>query len=433
MNLLPLLILITLTAALIEYVLTKVKINYEGIIPLISTLTVTMLSIYATANSTPKFSIPWISRWAINYSLALNGISDVFVISLSFIFLMITILCLNRSKHRSYWPMLLITQALVFNFILAQDLVIKVLSWEFIWIPIFIMMVNTDKAHCSKKFSKIWYLTGSLLIMATVIMVGKFSQLYDVAFWIFITATITRCYFVTESKLDTAPSLITKVILPLLPIIFLISTILPMFPDHIKANTISVAIVICIYTFILILKLVMSRSIQMISYSNILIFSGLMFTWLMEPNVKIIQLSLQIIIAKTFINILMVYYGDNTANNINKWVFILVLIMSFGFAGPIIGIPMLQVLSLWDTTNREITIAILALIFLLLVVTAIKTSALFSIRQKALPQKNNWLDLTKLVIVCILFIGIIWAAVDPSYISKQVEHYHTNNIQRGQQ
>ena len=433
MNLLPILILIPLAASIIEYLLTRFKINYDGIVPLVSSISSLILSIYAIQDLQPAFSIPWISRWEINYSLGLNGISNIFIVLLSFVFLMITVLSLNKPKHRTYWCMNLLIQGLVFNFILTQDLVIRVLSWEFIWIPAFVILINTDRKHYSIKFSNIWFLAQALLIGGTVIIIGKFSQIYNFAFWLFLTATLLRSYLRAPERFDTEVSLITTVVLPLLPMIFLINTILPMFPYQVHANIQPISIFICACIFVWILRLIASRSIFMISYSNIFIFSGLILIWLLNPTVKIMQLCVQIIIAKTVLNVLLIYYGNRTRFSLNKWIFMLSLVLSFGFAGAVIGLPAVKLFSLWDITQHQITIAMFSLLFILFIVTIIKMGILFdSERPKIVPDKK-WLEIVKLATACIIFLGVVTASLDPSYIDQMVRDYHKTNISRGLQ
>jgi hypothetical protein len=433
MNLLPILILIPVAASIIEYLLTRLKINYDGIVPLVSSISSLGLSIYAILKLQPLFSIPWISRWGINYSLGLNGISNIFIVLLSFVFLMITVLSLNKPKHRTYWYMNLLIQALVFNFILTQDLVVRVISWEFIWIPAFIILINTDRKHYSIKFSNIWFVAQALLISGTIIMIGRFSQIYNFAFWLFLIATLLRSYIRASERFDTEVSLITTVILPLLPIIFLINTILPTFQYQIHANIQPISIFICACIFIWILRLIASRSISTISFSNMFIFSSLIIIWLLIPTVKIMQLCVQIIIAKTVLNVLLIYYGNKTPFSLNKWVFMLSLVLSFGFAGVVIGLPAAKLFSLWNITQHQITVAMFSLFFVLFITTIIKMGALFnSERTKAVPGQK-WFEIVKLVTVCIIFLGVVVASLDPSYLNQMVRNYHQTNISRGLQ
>jgi hypothetical protein len=171
----------------------------------------------------------------------------------------------------------------------------------------------------------------------------------------------------------------------------------------------------------------------MISFSNIFIFSCLVLIWLLDPTIKIMQLCVQIIIAKTILNVLLIYYGKRQEFSLNKWVLILSLLLSFGFAGVVIGLPAAKLFSLWDINQHQMTITMFALLFILFVITIIKIGTLFdSERTKVVPGKK-WFEIVKLTTATIIFLGVVVASLDPSYIDHMVKEYHETSISRGLQ
>jgi len=404
MTLLPLFIIIPVAASILEYLLKKLRLGSKGIIPLVSSILCVSLSSYVALNHQPEFIIPWISRWGIDFSLGLNDTSTAFIILLSLLFLILNILWFRKQERPLYWRMSLLIQALIFNFVLTQNLAIRVLSWEFIWIPMFMILINTDRKHYSLKFSYLWFFAQILLISGTVIMLGKFEGMYGIAFWLFFIATISRSYL--SGKFDPDVSIITTTILPLLPIIFLTNTILPLFPHYVHMNTEVISIFICAIIFIWIMRLAISKAISTIYISNIFVLYSLVLIWLLDPGSKVIQLCIQIIVAKSILNVLLVYHGSKTTNSFNKWVFLVSLMLSFGFGGIIIGIPIAKLLSIWTVTKPSIMITMLCLLFAFFIVTSIKLGRLFN-TERTIVSDHLGMEIIKLASVLIIVIGVV--------------------------
>ena len=424
---LPIFILIPLVACIIGYLFTKFKIRSKGSIPLIASLTTTALSIYIAFDTPSNFSIEWIHQWDIDFELSINGVSNIFIAVCSMAFLVQTILSLNKQKSSLYWCMNLLLQAAIFSFVLTQNLAIRVISWELCWVPIFIILVNTEKGHTAIKFSKIWFVAQTLLIGGTIILTGKFNVIYEAAFWCMLIALLIRTYLNVSSSLKPETTILTNVIMPLLPIIFFINTILPNFYEYVKDNSLLIAIFICTVSLIWVFKLITSKAISAIYSVNILVFSGFILVWLLKPELQILQLCVQIIMAKTFLNILMSYYGEDDNSILSKWVFVISILLSFGFSGVIIGIPTLKILSLWGIYQQAIAISILSLISVLFITTIIKTSKLFN-NITPVSKEKKWLEIIKLIAVSIIFVSIIVALVDPSYINDNVKRYSQTDL-----
>ncbi len=424
---LPVFIIIPITACIIEYLFARQKIKYHGLIPLIASLTTTALSIYIIFDTPNNFSLPWITGWGIDFELSLNGISNIFIIICSTAFLVQTILSLNKQRSSLYWCMSLLLQSTIFSFVLTQNLAIRVISWELCWIPIFIIIANTDKGHAAIRFSKIWFIAQTLLICGTIIMIGKFTKIYEAAFWLMLVALIIRTYLNVSSRFKPEVTILINVITPLLPIIFFINTIIPLFNKYIQVNALSVAIFICVISLIWIFKLIVSRAVSAIYTANVAIFSGLILAWLLKPDLKMLQLCVLIVMAKTILNITMTYYGKEQSHPLNKWAFIISVLLSFGFSGPVIGTPILKIISLWSTYKQSIAITMLFLLLTLFTTTVIKIAKLFN-TQKALVKHKNWVEIIKLAAVSIIFLGVVVASTDPSYINANIKKYTQANL-----
>lgn len=416
-------ILVPLVACIIECFFIKLKAKQEGLIPLIASLTTTVLSIYIAFNTPSNFNLLWIHQWDIDINFYLNGISNIFIIICSVAFLIQTILSFNKQKSNAHWCMNLLLQATLFSFVLTQNLAFRIISWELCWVPIFIMLINTDKGHSAIKFSKIWFIAQTLLVCGTVIMIGKFNRIYEAAFWLMFIALLIRTYLGVSNRFKPETTILINVIMPLLPIIFFINTIIPNFYKYLTANAVIITIFICTICLVWIFKLIVSRSVSAIYAVNISVFSGLILAWLLKPDLQILQLCVQIILAKTILNILITYYGQNTHHLLSKWIFIISLLLSFGFSGVVIGTPMLKILSLWGVYQQVLAITMLALVFILFIVTVIKTSKLFN-NQIPSSREENWQELTKLIAVSIIFIGVVVVSTDPSYLNNNVEKYN---------
>ena len=441
---LPLLVIIPVLAMVFEYIISKLKIKYDGILPLISALAITVISIYiatnvdlASAGRQMQMNLPWISSWGISFSLSTDGLSAIFCVLLSLLFLIMTVLCFNKKKGCTYWCMNLLVQALILNFIISDNLVVRVLSWELIWLPIFIILIGSDKEHYSIKLSNSWLLTQLLILSGTVIMVGKFDKIYNVAFWLFMLTILFRsCTFPynrTIKKLSErfAPeiSMLTLVILPLVPIIFLTNTILPLFSSYLHADINTIAIFLCINCLIWIIKLITSRSISMIAITNICVFYSLIIIWLINPTIETLQLCTLLIISKSILNLVILYYGNNTSSELNKWGFISAIILSFGFTGVVIGTPILKLISYWDSFQRPIAITTLVLITLMFMTTVVKLKGLFKYKKTILL--GGWPEIIKLAVVVIVFTGAVITSIDPTYVNKMVKHYYITNMAGG--
>ncbi len=418
---LPVFILVPLVASITEYFVAKLKTKYDGLIPLIASLITTALSVYIAFDTPSSFYIPWIHQWGIDFELALNGVSNIFIALCSVAFLVQIILSLDKQKEPMYWCMNLLLQAAIFSFVLSQNLTFKVISWELCWVPLFIILVNTDKAHAAIKFSKIWFVAQTLLICGTVIMIGKFIKIYEVAFWLMLAALLIRTYLNTSIRFKPEVVILVNVIMPLLPILFFVNTIMPNFYRYVSANIIMITIFICVVSSIWIFKLMISKAVSTIYAINIVVFSSLILAWLLKPGFQMLQLCTQIIIAKTVLNIIMTYYGQDDSSLLNKWTFIISLLFSFGFSGVVIGKSMLKILSLWGAYQQTLAIIMLLLVFILFVTTIIKASKLFNNHNSVINK--NWPEIIKLVAVSIIFIGITVASIDPSYINNNVKKY----------
>lgn len=424
---LPVFILIPIIACIIEYFFIKLRTKYDGLIPLIASIATTTLSIYIAFSTPSNFTLPWITQWGVDFELSLNGISNIFIVICSAVFLVQTILSLNKQKSSLYWCMSLLLQASIFSFVLTQNLAIRVISWELCWIPLFIIIVNTEKGHAAIRFSKIWFIAQTLLICGTIIMIGKFTKIYETAFWFMLIALMIRTYLNVSSRFKPEVTILINVVMPLLPIIFFINTIIPLFNKYIKVNAIGIAIFICAVSLIWISKLIVSKAISSIYTVNTVVFSGLVLAWLLKTDLQMLQLCILIVVARTILNTTMTYYGKEQNNLLNKWGFIISVLLSFGFSGPVIGIPMLKIISLWNIYQQGIAIGMLFLLLALFITTVIKISKLFNI-QTPIAKHRNWVEITKLIAVSIIFLGIVVASIDPSYINNNVKKYSQINL-----
>jgi len=427
MTSLLLFILVPIFACLVQYLFLKLKIKHWVLIPLLSSLITTALSIYVAFDEPTSFKLEWIHQWNMDLELSLNGISNIFIVLCSTAFLLQTILCLNKQKSPLYWCMNLSLQAAIFSFVLTQNLALRIISWELCWVPLFIILINTDQGHLSTKFSKIWFIAQTLLICGSIIIIGKFNKIHEAAFWLMLTALVIRMYLNTSKNLGSETTILVNVIVPLLPIVFFINTILPNFHNYIRDNFLIIAILVCTIALFWIFKLMVSKANSSIYTTNVLVFSSFVLIFLLKPELKIIQLCVQMVIAKTILNIIMTHYGHRYTNELKKWVFLIALLLAFGFSGTVIGIPMLKVLSLLNLHQQAIAISVLSLMFVLFIISVTKIAQFFT-DKKVTIKENGWPEIIKLVAVLIIFAGVVVASIDPTYINNNVKKYSQSNL-----
>jgi len=318
-------------------------------------------------------------------------------------------------------------QAAIFSFVLTQNLALRIISWELCWVPLFIILINTDQGHLSTKFSKIWFIAQTLLICGSIIIIGKFNKIHEAAFWLMLTALVIRMYLNTSKNLGSETTILVNVIVPLLPIVFFINTILPNFHNYIRDNFLIIAILVCTIALFWIFKLMVSKANSSIYTTNVLVFSSFVLIFLLKPELKIIQLCVQMVIAKTILNIIMTHYGHRYTNELKKWVFLIALLLAFGFSGTVIGIPMLKVLSLLNLHQQAIAISVLSLMFVLFIISVTKIAQFFT-DKKVTIKENGWPEIIKLVAVLIIFAGVVVASIDPTYINNNVKKYSQSNL-----
>lgn len=123
----------------------------------------------------------------------------------------------------------------------------------------------------------------------------------------------------------------------------------------------------------------------------------------------------------------MTHYGHRYTNELKKWVFLIALLLAFGFSGTVIGIPMLKVLSLLNLHQQAIAISVLSLMFVLFIISVTKIAQFFT-DKKVTIKENGWPEIIKLVAVLIIFAGVVVASIDPTYINNNVKKYSQSNL-----
>jgi NADH-quinone oxidoreductase subunit M len=115
---------------------------------------------------------PWIPSLGISYSLGVDGISLLVLMTCTVLFPMVFALLARRSK--GFYGNLLVTQGAMIGAICAADMVLFYIFWEVMLLPIFFMigLYGGPKRLPATLKITIYTIAGSLLMLAALIYVG---------------------------------------------------------------------------------------------------------------------------------------------------------------------------------------------------------------------------------------------------------------------
>jgi len=316
---------------------------------------------------------------------AIDNTSSVGLVLVSLIFLFVSIGTIRTiNENKLYYPCLLITEALVIGFLLSQGLtMLKLVLWEAIWIPVFIILITSKEKLLSISFFKVWFLSETLIISSFILYQSKAD--IHIIFWLMMSGVMIRMFsFPFDSLIkrsvntaDFSISSIIGVILPVLPIFFVIQIMIPNFGGELNFFYDIISWIFISGILAWIIRLAIDTTIDDVVSSQIIIFNSMIGIWLTHPSGNLLFAVFQIIFIKTLINILIVYYGDKTKLNSRSWLFTIPVIMSFGIPGIIIGAPLLHLTSAWYGIDPVICITTLVLFTLCFIYSSIVITPLF--------------------------------------------------------
>jgi len=133
----------------------------------------------------------WIESLGISYSLGIDGISLLVLLTCALLFPMIMVIFSDRSK--GYYGNLLIAQGAMAGAICATDIVLFYIFWEIMLLPIFFMigLYGGPKRLPATLKITIYTIAGSLLMLAALIYVGV-SYHAQFGVWSFNIAQLSK-------------------------------------------------------------------------------------------------------------------------------------------------------------------------------------------------------------------------------------------------
>ncbi|MCX6113035.1 MAG: proton-conducting transporter membrane subunit [Proteobacteria bacterium] len=457
---LNLLILLPLAGFIIEIIVPRFFKRMEGFSSILFSLLTMCLAFFFCSNFDTNlkgvqfiYKYPWIPGWEINFKLALDGIGCIGIMLISTVFFILSIISKIDKKDYRYYSMIMLLQAFVMGFLVSYDFILKILFWEASWIPIFFLLIISVKKRFALLYSKYWFLSEFLIIVACILLFNNTGVSYDlekivqikiggerifsVIFFFMMAGIMIRAFiFPFDSFLNKSiqacehnVSIILGAIMPILPFFFMTSVMLPLFQKEMFNYTNILAIILLISIFICAIKLFIDKKISTIVSTQILLFNAMTFIWLIRPTNNLLQASFEIIVIKALFNIALIYFGRliileyKIKNNFDRWMFVICLILSFGLPGIIMTAPLFTLISSWYGIAPYVSILLMVFLMFIFLYTCINIIPLFNPKEPSSGYKAV-LSVKNILFLIMIFVSLsisIW----PDYI-----HYFSKNYYR---
>lgn len=125
---------------------------------------------------------PWISALSINFHLAIDALSFVFLF-LTCVIVPISIWVADKNYPNSFYGLILLTQALLIGFFTAQDLVLFTVFWEAMLFPLYFIIAiwgKEEKRKAALQFL-LYMIAGSTLMIVGVLAIYFSAGSFDFA------------------------------------------------------------------------------------------------------------------------------------------------------------------------------------------------------------------------------------------------------------
>ncbi|MFH1223937.1 MAG: hypothetical protein V1647_06320 [Pseudomonadota bacterium] len=309
----------------------------------------------------------------------------ILLVSLTFTFISVGSIR-DHEDNKLYYPCLSAVGALSLGFLISNELILKLILWETVWIPVFIILLLSKERKLSVLFSKLWFLSEALIISSFILMQNKADQ--NLVFWLMISGLLIRIWAFpfdvlvkkTVAQCSFHISSVVGVLLPILPIFFAIQVIQPAFQNELGHFYEIISWVFISGIIVWAIRLAVDANVNTLVSSQIVIFNSIVGLCLTNTSDVFLKAVLEIIFVKTLINILITFYGDETKTNSRTWMFAIPVITAFGIPGIIIGIPLLTLISGWYAVDPAISISILILLMACFAYSSVIITPLFASR-----------------------------------------------------
>ncbi|MBN1114342.1 MAG: hypothetical protein JXA66_03295 [Oligoflexia bacterium] len=467
-NYLTLLIIIPLLGALFEIVNARYFRIVTGIFSLAMSVLVLCFTVFFVWKFAPSSATPqlldyslWIPDWGISYKLGLDGLNTAGLILVSVIFFVFSILSFRDIKPPLFYIMMMLLESSVIGFILSYDLILKILFWELSWIPVFFILLRMEKQSISLFFSKFWFVSELLLVLACVFMFNKITGTYDlekimktqvtpsgtnkVVFLLFILSIFMRAaVFPFDSWLikslkntNSSSALITGVVVVILPFFFFTHVVSTVFYAELTEYFDILSTVLLVGISVNVVRLFLSRTISTLITTQILLFNSLMMLFLIKPDETILQAFTEVLVIKSMINILIICFGKKlielsrkagssglvTISPFVTWAFVLPVVLSFGIPGLTMAKPVLLVISKWYTKSVFLSSSAAVLVIGAFLLSSLNIAHFF---KKTDKKPVSLFSYKYVIIISIVVIITAFISIKPAVVHKFAGSYYTN-------
>ena len=414
------LILIPALTSILELSLKKLgfKSKFAGILSIIALLSCLTIVISQDLSAATN-SLLWIPGWGINFIISMNGISAVVLPAILLVILCSVVISKSDEKDGLYYFFIMLLTALVCGFCLSNNLIFKIFFWEACWVPIFCISLYENKSISAKSFSATWFISESALLLGAIIIHG---QLQEVSFWLFIIASYIRMMLFPVDKLtdrfsaegSSGFSAIVNIILPILPLLFIMQVVLPSFQHQVTQYGSILYFVFLGSGLLRIFRSCFDKGLNSIINSQIIVFNSLFAGFILATGQTSIGPILELVTIKLLLGLVILFYGLESirlglnAKRPATWIMITAVVLSFGLSGITFSKPMLSIISSINITHKLSGLYSWALMLILLVLTSLRFTTAIAVKNKTTnsrPYASITMAIMILLVITAVFLG----------------------------
>ncbi len=168
------------------YISNRMLGSGKGVALLSATVSVALVCLllqdFSLSSGVAQFSeqVVWIRTLGVYYALGMNGVALLLAATIAV--LMLLVILWSKSAHSSLYSHLLLAQGAMFGVLAAQDLVLFYLFWEFMLIPVFLLIslygesegVAGDRMAAGFKFF-VYTFVGAVFMLAAILYLSVIS------------------------------------------------------------------------------------------------------------------------------------------------------------------------------------------------------------------------------------------------------------------
>lgn len=406
---LVLLILIPLIASSLELLLWKLRVSkvYQGIISITASLLSLSLYIlfsyehyYSQELVSSRSLISWIPSIGIDLSMGIEPITAIIGPILSVVVLYCLLISkFEEEKESPYFIKIMLVMFSVSGFIISRNVAVKLLFWESCWIPIFLNLITKDNKSIAFRFSIYWFVAELALMSGLVFMFINMGNTYetekvsvfrnstvttDTTFWLFMSGILIRAMVLpfnklinsTTKELSVGFSSIINVILPVLPLIFMMQVMLPIFKFSLDVYGPYISISLIMISFIHLFYFIKDKSLYNVINVQLPIYNAVILSCLCVINQGLTTSGIEMMAVRIPLSLLVVSAGMISAEHglaiksNYSWSFILAILLSFGIPGFALFQPLFKIIWFWNSHLLWVGVSVFAVFSILLIFTS---------------------------------------------------------------